>query len=130
MQIVGTLTAVETATKVPTRGLDFGRFRGMRTLILKGFFRTVGSTPTVATHIEGPIVPSKSQSVIDPSKARGGHPFHMFDAITAQPAAIAEVVARNREGVTALARALKETPALTLPGPGTSLTGATCGEYW
>ena len=75
-------------------------------------------------------MPSKSQSVIDPSKARGGHPFHMFDAITAQPAAIAEVVARNREGVAALARTLKEGPALTLAGLGTSLNGAMYGEYW
>jgi fructoselysine-6-P-deglycase FrlB-like protein len=75
-------------------------------------------------------VPSKSQSVIDPSKARAGHPFYMFDAITAQPAAIAEVVARNRDGVAALARALKQTPALTLAGLGTSLNGAMYGEYW
>src|SRR6202008_2777993 len=105
-----------TATKVPTRMLDFGAFGCRGSLNLVGFFGEVGSTPTVATHIEGPIVPSKSQSVIDPSKARAGHPFHMFDAITAQPAAIAEVVARNREAVAALARALKETPALTLSG--------------
>jgi glucosamine--fructose-6-phosphate aminotransferase (isomerizing) len=75
-------------------------------------------------------VPSKTQSVIDPSKARAGHPFHMFDAIGAQPAAIAEVVVRNREGVAALARALKDTPALTLAGLGTSLNGAMYGEYW
>ena len=75
-------------------------------------------------------MPSKTQSVIDPSKARAGHPFYMFDAIAAQPAAIAEVVARNREGVAALARALKETPALTLAGLGTSLNGAMYGEYW
>ena len=75
-------------------------------------------------------MPSKTQSVIDPSKARAGHPFHMFDAIAAKPAAIAEVVARNREGVAALARALKETPALTLAGLGTSLNGAMYGEYW
>jgi glucosamine--fructose-6-phosphate aminotransferase (isomerizing) len=75
-------------------------------------------------------VPSKTQSVIDPSKARAGHPFYMFDAIAAEPAAIAEVVARNREGVAALARALKETPALTLAGLGTSLNGAMYGEYW
>jgi glucosamine--fructose-6-phosphate aminotransferase (isomerizing) len=75
-------------------------------------------------------VPSKSQSVIDPSKARAGHPFHMFDAIAAQPAAIAEVVARNRESVAGLARALKETPSLTLAGMGTSLNGAMFGEYW
>jgi glucosamine--fructose-6-phosphate aminotransferase (isomerizing) len=75
-------------------------------------------------------VPSKSQSVIDPSKARAGHPFHMFDAIAAQPAAIAEVVARNREGVAGLARALKETPSLMVAGMGTSLNGAMFGEYW
>ena len=75
-------------------------------------------------------MPSNTQSVIDPSKARAGHPFHMFDAIAAEPAAIAEVVARNREGVAALARALKETPALTLAGLGTSLNGAMYGEYW
>ena len=73
---------------------------------------------------------SKTQSVIDPSKARAGHPFHMFDAIAAQPAAIAEVVARNREGLAALARALKPTPSLTLAGMGTSLNGALYGEYW
>ena len=48
----------------------------------------------------------------------------MFDAIAAQPAAIAEVVARNREGIAALARALKQTPSLTLAGLGTSLNGA------
>jgi glucosamine--fructose-6-phosphate aminotransferase (isomerizing) len=54
----------------------------------------------------------------------------MFDAIAAQPAAIAEVVARNREGVAALARALKQTPSLTLAGLGTSLNGAIYGEYW
>ncbi|MGA8059311.1 MAG: SIS domain-containing protein [Candidatus Binataceae bacterium] len=75
-------------------------------------------------------MPSNTQSIIDPSKARTGHPFHMFDAIAAEPAAIAEVVARNREGVAALARALKETPALTLAGLGTSLNGAMYGEYW
>ena len=75
-------------------------------------------------------MPSNTQSVIDPSKARAGHPFHMFDAIAAQPAAIAEAVARNREGLAALARALKETPALTLAGLGTSLNGAMYGEYW
>lgn len=75
-------------------------------------------------------MPSKSQSIIDPSKARAGHPFHMFDAITAQPTAIADAVARNREGVAALARALKQTPSLTLAGLGTSLNGAIYGEYW
>jgi glucosamine--fructose-6-phosphate aminotransferase (isomerizing) len=75
-------------------------------------------------------MPSKTQSVIDPSKARAGHPFHMFDAIAAQPAAIAEVVARNREGVAALARVLKQAPSLMLAGMGTSLNGAIYGEYW
>jgi glucosamine--fructose-6-phosphate aminotransferase (isomerizing) len=54
----------------------------------------------------------------------------MFDAIGAQPAAIAEVVARNREQIAALARALKQTPSLTLAGLGTSLNGAMYGEYW
>ncbi|MGH7914901.1 MAG: SIS domain-containing protein, partial [Candidatus Binataceae bacterium] len=75
-------------------------------------------------------MPSKSQSIIDPSKARAGHPFCMFDAIGAQPTAISEVVTRNREGVAALARALKQTPSLTLAGLGTSLNGAMYGEYW
>jgi glucosamine--fructose-6-phosphate aminotransferase (isomerizing) len=75
-------------------------------------------------------VASKTQSIIDPSKARAGHPFHMFDAIAAQPAAIEEVVARNREGTAALARALKQAPSLTLAGLGTSLNGAIFGEYW
>src|SRR3984893_14808229 len=54
----------------------------------------------------------------------------MFDAITAQPAAIADVVARNREGIATLARALKDTPSLTLAGLGPSLNGAIFGEYW
>ena len=75
-------------------------------------------------------MPSKSQSIIDPSKARAGHPFHMFDAINAQPTAIADAVARNREAVAALARALKQTPSLTLAGMGTSLNGAIYGECW
>jgi glucosamine--fructose-6-phosphate aminotransferase (isomerizing) len=75
-------------------------------------------------------VPSKTQSVIDPSKARAGHPFHMFDAIAAQPTAIADALTRNREGVAALARALKQMPSLTLAGMGTSLNGAMYGEYW
>jgi len=75
-------------------------------------------------------VASRTQSIIDPSKARAGHPFHMFEAIAAQPAAIAEVVARNREGIAALARALKQAPSLTLAGLGTSLNGAIFGEYW
>src|SRR6185437_7709935 len=82
------------------------------------------------SHRGFPPVPSKSQSIIDPSKARAGHPFHMFDAINAQPTAIADAVARNREGVAALARALKQTPSLTLAGLGTSLNGAIYGEYW
>jgi glucosamine--fructose-6-phosphate aminotransferase (isomerizing) len=75
-------------------------------------------------------VPSNTQSVIDLSKARAGHPFYMFDAIAAQPAAIAEALSRNRDGIAALARALKETPSLTLAGLGTSLNGAMYGEYW
>jgi len=75
-------------------------------------------------------VPSKSQSIIDPSKARAGHPFHMFDAIAAQPAAIAEALSRNREGIAKLALALKAAPSLTLAGMGTSLNGALYGEYW
>lgn len=54
----------------------------------------------------------------------------MFDAIAAQPAAIAEALSRNREGVAALARALKDAPSLTLAGIGTSLNGAMYGEYW
>ncbi len=54
----------------------------------------------------------------------------MFDAISAQPAAIADAVTRNREGIAALARALKDTPSLTLAGLGTSLNGAMFGEYW
>jgi glutamine---fructose-6-phosphate transaminase (isomerizing) len=75
-------------------------------------------------------VASNTQSVIDPTKARASHPFHMFDAITAQPAAISEVVTRNRDRIAALARALKQTPSLTLAGLGTSLNGAIYGEYW
>ena len=75
-------------------------------------------------------MPSNTKSVIDPSKARAGHPFYMFDAIAAQPAAIADALVRNREGVAALARALKDAPSLTLAGLGTSLNGALYGEYW
>ncbi len=73
---------------------------------------------------------SKSQSIIDPSRRRAGHPYFMFDAISAQPAAIADALARNRERIAALARALGAKPSLTLAGLGTSLNGALYGEYW
>jgi glucosamine--fructose-6-phosphate aminotransferase (isomerizing) len=72
----------------------------------------------------------KSQSVIDPSKRRAGHPYFMFDAISAQPAAIADALARNRDRLAALARALSAKSSLTLAGIGTSLNGALYGEYW
>lgn len=73
---------------------------------------------------------SKSQSVIDTSKRRAGHPYFMFDAISAQPAVIADVLARNRDKIAALARALGAKSSLTLAGIGTSLNGALYGEYW
>ena len=75
-------------------------------------------------------MPSQTQSIIDPSKARAGHPFYMYDAINAQPDAIAEVVARNRDRLQALARALGHKSSVTLAGIGTSLNGAIYGEYW
>jgi glutamine---fructose-6-phosphate transaminase (isomerizing) len=54
----------------------------------------------------------------------------MAEAIGAQPAAIAEVLSGNREGITRLAHALRQTPSLMLAGMGTSLNGALYGEYW
>lgn len=76
------------------------------------------------------MAPSKTQSIIDPSKRRAGHPYYMFDAIHEQPAAISEVVARNSAAMTALAQALAAAPALTLAGIGTSFNGALYGAYW
>lgn len=76
------------------------------------------------------MAPSKTPSAIDPSTRRAGHPYFMFEAISEQPAAIAEVVARNRERLASLAKALAGTPSLMLAGLGTSLNGAMYGEYW
>ena len=73
---------------------------------------------------------SQTQSVINPSRARTGHPYHMFEAIAAQPAMIPEVVARNRERIKELASALDTAKSLTLAGMGTSLNAGLYGEYW
>jgi glucosamine--fructose-6-phosphate aminotransferase (isomerizing) len=75
-------------------------------------------------------MPSQTQSIIDPSKARAGHPFYMYEAINQQPAAMTEVVERNRDRLETLTRALGHTSSLTLAGIGTSLNGAIYGEYW
>jgi len=54
----------------------------------------------------------------------------MYEAINAQPDAIAEVVARNRDRLQDLVRMLAHISSLTLAGIGTSLNGAIYGEYW
>ncbi len=67
---------------------------------------------------------------LDLTQRRSRHPFLMYDAIVAQPAALADVLLRNRDSVAALARALAGVSSLTLTGIGTSLNAAMLGEYW
>src|SRR5579875_3756487 len=60
---------------------------------------------------------------------RTHHPFHMYEAIQAQPEAVAECLARHRETAPALAQELSRRARLLLAGIGTSFHAAVVGEY-
>lgn len=67
----------------------------------------------------------------DSSKAppRAGHPYHMYDAIMSQPAAVEAVLASPAEGFEGAAEAVNEADRVYLTGMGTSLHAATVGRY-
>ncbi len=60
---------------------------------------------------------------------RMGHPYHMYDAIQAQPALVAEVLQANASRLDGAAEIFRRQPALTLCGIGTSFHAALVGEY-
>jgi len=59
---------------------------------------------------------------------RTAHPYHMYDAIQAQPEAIRAVLAANRDAVRAAAERLRGLERLLLAGIGTSWHAALVGE--
>ena len=60
---------------------------------------------------------------------RGSHPFHMYDAIRAQPEAWIRAVERNRGAATRIAATLASAESLCLIGIGTSYHAAQIGEF-
>lgn len=62
--------------------------------------------------------------------ARTGHPYHMYEAMQAQPAAVAEVLSGARAALEALAALVSVRGCLFLVGSGTSLHAAKVAEYW
>lgn len=60
---------------------------------------------------------------------RTGHPYHMYEAIRAQPEAWIRAVERNAPAVEAVARQLAAARAFYLLGIGTSFHAARVGEY-
>jgi len=63
------------------------------------------------------------------AEPRTGHPYHMHDAILAQPGAFGEVVRRSAAAVEALAAGIDPGGRLFLVGTGTSLHAALVGEH-
>lgn len=62
------------------------------------------------------------------SQERTGHPYHMHDAIMAQPRAIARVIAEERENVRRLAELVRDSARVHIVGIGTSWHAALIGE--
>lgn len=60
---------------------------------------------------------------------RTAHPYHMYDAISQQPAAFGEIATRSRPEVRRLAADLAGAGQLYLVGIGTSLHAAQVGEH-
>jgi glucosamine--fructose-6-phosphate aminotransferase (isomerizing) len=58
------------------------------------------------------------------------HPFNLYRAIHAQPEAFADAIARNRDGIDALARDIAGFERLFLVGIGTSWHAALMGEHY
>src|SRR3712207_8362615 len=63
------------------------------------------------------------------SEPRTQHPFHMYDAIVAQPEAFARTVERNEVEIERLAPELASCRRLFLVGIGTSHHAALVGEH-
>src|SRR5207249_3499550 len=68
---------------------------------------------------------------IDSSKVppRAEHPYHMYDAMMAQPAALEAVLDAPGDAFERAAEALTEADRVYLTGMGTSLHAATVGRY-
>ena len=64
-----------------------------------------------------------------PPEPRTHHPFYMYDAVAAQPAAFAEVVGRARPIAQTWAQHARHAQRLVLVGTGTSLHAAHVGVY-
>ena len=62
------------------------------------------------------------------SQERTAHPYHMHDAITGQPRAIARVIAEERENVRRLAEIVRDSARVHVVGIGTSWHAALVGE--
>lgn len=58
-----------------------------------------------------------------------GHPYHMYDAIRAQPEAFVRVLEKNAAGIDAFAAEAASSERLFLVGIGTSYHAARVGEY-
>lgn len=66
---------------------------------------------------------------MDASRRRTIHPYHMYDAIQAQPALVAEVMQANTTPLAQAAELLAQQQGLYLCGIGTSFHAALIGEY-
>jgi glucosamine--fructose-6-phosphate aminotransferase (isomerizing) len=64
------------------------------------------------------------------TEPRSGHPFHMYDAIIAQPQTFADVVSRVRPGAEQLAPALAAARQIFLVGIGTSFHAVQTGQQF
>src|SRR5919199_3766663 len=64
-----------------------------------------------------------------PTEPRSAHPYHMHDAILAQPEAFVRVVERNREAVDELASLVASRERVFLAGIGTSHHASLVGEH-
>ena len=62
------------------------------------------------------------------SQERTAHPYHMHDAITGQPRAIARVIAEEHENVRRLAEIVRDSARVHVVGIGTSWHAALVGE--
>ncbi|MCY4651678.1 MAG: hypothetical protein OXC95_00775, partial [Dehalococcoidia bacterium] len=62
------------------------------------------------------------------SPERAAHPYHMHDAIMAQPHATARVVAEERDNVLRLAELVRDSASLHVVGIGTSWHAALVAE--
>ncbi len=60
---------------------------------------------------------------------RAEHPYHMYDAIMSQPAAVEAVLASPADGFERAAEAVNEADRVYLTGMGTSLHAAAVGRY-